>query len=84
MVSSLGEIYPKGEQCTIRSQQNLYFEQVYNQFSTLTPAILDAVAQKIATELDQPKNRVAIPRGWSPYSYFYFKKQQNLWVKSKD
>ncbi|WP_339767467.1 hypothetical protein [uncultured Paraglaciecola sp.] len=83
VVSALGERYPLGNQCTISAQQNLYFEQVHNRFSTLTPAILDAIAQKIATELDQPKNREAIPRTWSPHSYFHFKKQQNLWINSK-
>ena len=83
IINSLSPEYPAGKQTVIPQQQNLYFEDAFNQFSALPEKHLDTLAQNIAEKLAQPRGKDTLPNHWSAYAYFHFKKQQNFWLQHK-
>ena len=79
VVSTLDPSCKRGAQRRIKQTQNLFFEHVSAHFSKLSPEVLSSLADNIASELAQPKDKALLPKSWSPHGFFHFKKQQNLW-----
>lgn len=71
-----------GKRITVAVSNNLYFSTTRKQFSKISPERLEEILRQLCSNFAERKNLELIPSHWNPYSYFTYKKFQNLWKKS--
>jgi len=68
-----------GQVITIDKKSNLYFATTKKRLEKINPARLQEILRKLSSNFEERKELEIIPSYWNPYSFFAYKKLQNLW-----
>jgi len=70
-----------GQVISIDKKSNLYFATTKKRLEKINPARLQEILSKLASNFEERKELEILPSYWNPYSFFGYKKLQNLWKK---
>jgi hypothetical protein len=70
-----------GQVVSIDKKSNLYFSTTKKKLEKISPARLQEILRKLASNFEERKELDIIPSYWNPYGFFGYKKLQNLWKK---
>lgn len=68
-----------GQVIAIDKKSNLYFATTKKSLEKINPARLQEILRKLASNFEERKELEILPSYWNPYSFFAYKKLQNLW-----
>ncbi|MFQ3188994.1 MAG: hypothetical protein ACI936_000114 [Paraglaciecola sp.] len=71
-----------GHTKSINIESNLYFSVAKRKLEIISPARLEEILSKLASNFEERKTLDLIPSYWNPYGFFCYKKLQNLWNKA--
>jgi hypothetical protein len=71
-----------GKRVLVPVSNNLYFATTRKKFASISPERLEEILKKLCSNFEERKNLELIPSYWNPYTYFGYKKFQNLWKKT--
>jgi hypothetical protein len=71
-----------GKRISVPISNNLYFATTRKKFASISPERLEEILKKLCSNFEERKNLELIPSHWNPYTYFGYKKFQNLWKKT--
>lgn len=71
-----------GKRILVPVSNNLYFATTRKKFANISPERLEEILKKLCSNFEERKNLELIPSHWNPYTYFGYKKFQNLWKKT--
>lgn len=76
------EFFASGTNYRINPENNLYYAKARKKLEVMSEKRLREILQKLWSNYIEEKDLELIPKCWSPYDYFSFKKHQNLWNKT--
>jgi hypothetical protein len=71
-----------GQTISVKTENNLYFSAAKKKLEKINPARLEEILSKLVSNFEERKKLDLIPSYWNPYSFFCYKKMQNLWKKA--
>ncbi|MGO4892560.1 hypothetical protein [Flavobacterium sp. W21_SRS_FM6] len=71
-----------GKMLVVPVSNNLYFATTRKKFAKISPNRLNEILSQLCSNFEERKNLELIPSHWNPYTYFGYKKFQNLWKKA--
>ena len=74
-----------GQDCSIEPSNNLYFIIARKKLEKIDKVRLKEILSKLWGNVEGQQDTVElVPKCWTPYEYFFYAKQQNLWNKQAE
>ncbi|MFT4654432.1 MAG: hypothetical protein ACJA0G_001078 [Kangiellaceae bacterium] len=70
-----------GKVISIDTKSNLYFPAARKKLEKISPARLEEILRKLASNFEERKALDIFPSYWNPHGFFAYKKLQNLWKR---
>lgn len=76
------EFFSAGTNYRIKPDNNLYYAKARKKLEIVSEKRLREILQMLWSNYNEEKDLELIPKCWSPYDFFAYKKHQNLWNRT--